>query len=219
MGLLVWIVAPAIIPRTSLHPMLVHWMLIVVGMMWQFVVALAILRRELGGLRWSSIKQRIWLNLPRDPHTGKARKVLFLWTVPAIAANVVGIFLGIRLDQAWTNWLPGFDEPSYANLGVLADPQFQGQWWILGIALTHVLFNYLFGEELLFHYFSALRFSAAIGGIAGALGVGWLGVPGVFLIPALLCLMASVGLMIQAIVPHRTPDALASSRVDREEYA
>jgi MFS transporter, SET family, sugar efflux transporter len=67
-------------------------------------------------------------------------------------------------------------------------------------------------------YFSALRFSAAIGGIAGALGVGWLGVPGVFLIPALLCLVAAVGLMIQAIVGHRTPDALAGSRVDSEEY-
>ena len=60
-------------------------------------------------------------------------------------------------------------------------------------------------------YFSALRFSAAIGGIAGALGVGWLGVPGVFLIPALLCLMASVGLMIQAIVRHRTPDSTATA--------
>lgn len=25
MGLLAWVVAPAIIPHTSLHPMLVHW--------------------------------------------------------------------------------------------------------------------------------------------------------------------------------------------------
>ena len=32
-------------------------------------------------------------------------------------------------------------------------------------------------------YFSALRFSAAIGGLAGALGVGWLGVPGVSWFP------------------------------------
>jgi SET family sugar efflux transporter-like MFS transporter len=60
-------------------------------------------------------------------------------------------------------------------------------------------------------YFSALRFSAAIGGIAGAVGVGWLGVPGVFLIPALLCLVAAVGLMIQAVVRHRTPDAASRS--------
>jgi MFS transporter, SET family, sugar efflux transporter len=51
-------------------------------------------------------------------------------------------------------------------------------------------------------YFSALRFSAAIGGLAGALGVGWFGVPGVFLVPALLCLVAAVGLLIQAIFRH-----------------
>src|SRR5215203_4950243 len=51
-------------------------------------------------------------------------------------------------------------------------------------------------------YFSALRFSAAIGGVAGALGVGWFGVPGVFLVPALLCLVAAIGLLIQAIFRH-----------------
>jgi membrane protease YdiL (CAAX protease family) len=150
MAVLAWVVGPAIIPHTSLHPGLVHWMLMVVGMMWQFVVSIAILRRELGGLHWPSIKKRIWLNLPRDPRTGKTRKVLFLWAVPAIAANVLGGFLATRLDTAWTNWLPGLDEPSYANLQVLADPHFQGQWWIVGLALTSLLFNYLLGEELLF---------------------------------------------------------------------
>ena len=51
-------------------------------------------------------------------------------------------------------------------------------------------------------YFSAIRFSAAIGGIAGALGVGWFGVPGVFLVPALLCIVAALGLLIQARVRH-----------------
>ena len=64
-------------------------------------------------------------------------------------------------------------------------------------------------------YFSAVRFSAAIGGIAGGLGVGWFGVPGVFLVPALLCIVAAVGLLIQAIVMHHTPESV---RVDSEEY-
>lgn len=52
-------------------------------------------------------------------------------------------------------------------------------------------------------YFSAIRFSAAIGGIAGGLGVGWFGVPGVFLVPAALCVVAAVGLLIQARFRHR----------------
>ena len=32
----------------------------------------------------------------------------------------------------------------------LVDPQFQGQWWILGLALVSLAFNYVLGEELLF---------------------------------------------------------------------
>jgi SET family sugar efflux transporter-like MFS transporter len=51
-------------------------------------------------------------------------------------------------------------------------------------------------------YFSAIRFSAAIGGIAAGLGVAWFGVPGVFLVPALLCIVAALGLLIQAIAWH-----------------
>jgi MFS transporter, SET family, sugar efflux transporter len=58
-------------------------------------------------------------------------------------------------------------------------------------------------------YFSAVRFAGGVGGIAGGLGVGWFGVPGVFLVPALLCILAAAGLLVQARVRHRTTDALA----------
>ena len=57
----------------------------------------------------------------------------------------------------------------------------------IGIIVAQDLYPYGIGLASSL-YFSALRLSAAIGGIAGALGVGWFGVPGVFLIPALLCL-------------------------------
>ena len=122
MGLLAWVVAPAIIPHISLHRGLVHWMLMVVGMMWQFVLSLAILSHELGGLEWPSIKRRIWLNLPRDPRTGKPRKVLFLWVLAAIAGNYFSEYLVAWLDTAWTNVLGGFREPSYVRTEALADP-------------------------------------------------------------------------------------------------
>jgi hypothetical protein len=56
-----------------------------------------------------------------------------------------------------------------------------------------------------------------MGGAAGALGVGWFGVPGVFVVPAVLCMVSAVGLLIQAMVRHRTPDALAGISVDSEE--
>jgi SET family sugar efflux transporter-like MFS transporter len=68
-------------------------------------------------------------------------------------------------------------------------------------------------------YFSALRFSAAIGGIAGSLGAGWLGVPGVFLVPAVLCIVAAVGLLIQAKVIHHTPNAPEAISVASKDSA
>jgi SET family sugar efflux transporter-like MFS transporter len=55
-------------------------------------------------------------------------------------------------------------------------------------------------------YFSAIRFSAAVGGVAGGLGVGWFGVPGVFLVPALLCIVSALGLLVQALARRRTSD-------------
>ena len=139
------------------------WTIMVVGMIWQFVVSLTVLHRELGGLHWATLKKRLWLNLPRDARTGKTRKVLFLWVVPAVAANALGGYLATRLDTAWTNWLPFLHEPSYTNIQGLADPKFQGQWWILGLAITSMLFNYILGEELLFRGVLLPRMSGVFG--------------------------------------------------------
>ena len=106
MGVLAWAVGPAIIPHTSLHPGLVHWMLMVVGMMWQFLVSLAVLRHELGGLHWPTLKKRIWLNLPRSPRTGKPRKVLFLWGPAGLrsqwSGRISGHPAGCGVDQVAT---------------------------------------------------------------------------------------------------------------------
>ncbi|HSK27970.1 MAG TPA: CPBP family intramembrane glutamic endopeptidase [Jiangellales bacterium] len=164
MGVLSFVVGPAVIPHTSIHPGLVHWVLMVVGMAWLFVVSLAVLRHELGGLRWPAVKERIWLNRPRDPRTGRPRRVLLWWAVPAIAANVAGGYLATRLDAAWATVLPAaLREPWYADPAILADRQFQGQWWILGLALVSFAFNYLLGEELLFRGVLLPRMAGAFG--------------------------------------------------------
>lgn len=150
MGVLAFVVAPAITPHTNLHPGLVHWILMVVGMIWQFVVSLVVLHRELGGLRWSAVKTRIRWNRPLSPANGRPRRVLWLWAIPAIAANVLGGILALRADEILVAVFPGLSEPWYTSMTVLADPQFEGQWWILGLTVTSLLFNYLLGEELLF---------------------------------------------------------------------
>src|SRR5512143_2143587 len=89
MVLLSWVVAPAIIPHIPLPAGITYWLLAIAGMAWQFVVALVIIYRELGTLRWSAIRQRCWLQTPRDPATDKPSAKLYLWVLPALAFNAL----------------------------------------------------------------------------------------------------------------------------------
>lgn len=77
MGLLAWVVAPFLQDRLPIHPGITFWALIIVGMTWQFVLSLIVLYRELGTLRWSAVRARIWARGPRDPHTGDVRRRLW----------------------------------------------------------------------------------------------------------------------------------------------
>jgi hypothetical protein len=42
-------------------------MLLTVGLIWQFVLVLILLRRELGSLEWRRVRDALWLRPPRDP--------------------------------------------------------------------------------------------------------------------------------------------------------
>src|SRR5574342_1377792 len=99
MALLTWVVLPAILPYSPLLPGIMYWLLVMAGMAWQFVIALVIMYRELGTLRWSAIRQRTWLQTPRDPKTGRPSWRLLWWTLPALLFNaVVGIVLAGYLN-------------------------------------------------------------------------------------------------------------------------
>ena len=168
MGLLAFVAAPALIAQSTLKAGLVYWMLMVVGMVWQFIVSVAVLRIELGTLRWSDVKARLWLNRPLNPRTGQPQRRLWWWAIPAILANTVLGSLVAGLDQAWTSALLGivpaeFVEPSYTDIATLNDPALQGQWWILGLALVSALFNYVLGEELLFRGILLPRMAGVFG--------------------------------------------------------
>src|SRR5512136_153957 len=99
MALLAWVVAPALIPYSPFAPGITFWLLMIAGMAWQFVVSLVIIYRELGTLRWSAVRQRIWLQTPRDPRTGQPNRKLFWWIVPALLfSGVVNLVIGGYLD-------------------------------------------------------------------------------------------------------------------------
>ena len=149
MALLSWVVAPAIIPYSPLHPAITYWLLTIAGMGWQFVISLVILYRELGTLRWNAIRLRTWLQTPLDPSTDQPKPRLFWWLLPAgIFAALVGYGLAgyLAAPMAWL--FPTLKPAMYMEMA--PSPEFQGQWWILGITLVSFLFNYFLGEEFLF---------------------------------------------------------------------
>ncbi|MCC6187724.1 MAG: CPBP family intramembrane metalloprotease [Anaerolineales bacterium] len=151
MALLAWVAAPALIPYSPLHPGLTYWLLMIAGMAWQFVVSLVLLYRELGTLRWSAIRQRTWLQTPREPKTDRPNPRLFWWLLPALFfSGVVGIGLARDLDAPVAWLFPALQPAPFMDNSQLASPEFKGQWGLLGILLVSHLFNYFLGEELLF---------------------------------------------------------------------
>ncbi|MCC6169165.1 MAG: CPBP family intramembrane metalloprotease [Caldilineaceae bacterium] len=151
MALLSWVAAPAIIPYSPLHPGITYWLLMIAGMGWQFVVSLAIIYCELGTLRWSAIRRRAWLQTPRDPRTGRPNPRLFWWLLPALCFSAlvnVGLIGYLNAPMAWL--FPALQPPQFTDTSQLASPEFQGQWWLLGVLLASQLLNYFLGEEFLF---------------------------------------------------------------------
>lgn len=151
MALLAWVVAPVAIPAIPLNPGITYWLLTIAGMVWQFLVSLAVLSRELGTLRWSAIRQRTWLQMPRDPITNKPSARLFWWLAPALLFSAgINLGLGGPLEAVMARILPAVKPAAYMDMSQLAAPEFQGRWWLLGLAVVSITFNYFLGEEFLF---------------------------------------------------------------------
>lgn len=152
MPILAFVVAPAISDVGTMQHAFTFWFLMIAGMIWQFVVSMIVLAQE-GALRsWPTFRDRVWLNPPRDPHTGDRRWRLLWWLIPAflfyaaIELSPLGPLLGglILIPLPFVEDLPQMD------LEMIADPQFVGAWWILAVAIVASVFNYALGEELLF---------------------------------------------------------------------
>lgn len=159
MGILGWIVAPALEPNITEDPIgaaVTRIGVLTVGLVWQFVLSMIIVRREEGDLRWSTIQQRFWLNKPRDPKTGKPRSLLWLWVVPLLVLVALEeIFVGSALSRIWVSLFPFLAEPAgFALDSVLESPEIQAQlvgaWGFLGLFFVNAVFNTVLGEEFLF---------------------------------------------------------------------
>src|SRR6266540_3282086 len=115
MGILSWVVFPAVSPDFNSDPLgasVTRIVLLTVGLIWLFVLSLIIVWKEEGDLRWATIKRRLRLNAPQDPTTGKTRRRLWLWVIPFIIGNIVwGVAITPYAEKLWVSLLPFLAEP------------------------------------------------------------------------------------------------------------
>ena len=57
--------------------------LLTIGLIWQFVLVMLPVYRERSSLRWSDLKDALWLQSPRSPTTGRIGGRLWLILIPA----------------------------------------------------------------------------------------------------------------------------------------
>lgn len=156
MGLLGWVAYPALsVGLSPLDAGLVRIKLLIAGLIWEFVLAMAILYREEGNLRLGTISRRFWLNHPKSARSGETKKSLWWWLIPFILF-VAAVEVGLRstLVNVWTGIFPFFSEPAGYDASALFTPdmraQLVGAWWLLALFVVSALFNTFLGEELLF---------------------------------------------------------------------
>ena len=159
MGILGWIVFPAVSPGFGSDPLkagVTRIGLLTIGLIWLFVLSLIIVRQEEGDLRWATVKRRLRLNAPRDPATGKTRGRLWLWLIPFLIGIVVWeLLLTPYATRLWTSVFPFFAEPPGYSMAAVFQSQeilqrLVGAWWFLGLYVVNAVFNTILGEEFLF---------------------------------------------------------------------
>src|SRR3712207_3767116 len=80
MGALAWVVAPLVAGQLDGPVPLGRALLVslTLGLIWQFVMVMVLVYRERGSLRWSVLKDALWLRVPRSPKTGRVGGRLWL---------------------------------------------------------------------------------------------------------------------------------------------
>jgi membrane protease YdiL (CAAX protease family) len=161
MGALAWVVAPLVAGGLDGPVPLIRTLLalLTVGLIWQFVLVVVLIYRERGSLRWSVLKDALWLHSPRSPKTGRVGGrlwlvvipfvVLFaaegaipiLSVIPPVASHDFNVFLGSDAGQAFMS----------------------GNWVWFAVIVASFVFNTALGEELLFRGVLLPRMQGAFG--------------------------------------------------------
>jgi CAAX protease family protein len=86
MAVLAWVVAPLLGALLGGETGFIKALLLCItaGLIWQFVLTLILVRREQGTLRFSRVRNALWLLSPRDPRSGRVGGRVWLWVIPFV---------------------------------------------------------------------------------------------------------------------------------------
>jgi membrane protease YdiL (CAAX protease family) len=126
------------------------------GLIWQFVLVLALIYREQGTLRWSVVKDALWLHRPLSPSTGRRGGRAWLIVVPLMLAVIA------------FEMIPTLPTPGDRDMGAFLESNggqsfLSGNWVWFALIVAMGIFNTVLGEELLFRGLLLPRMSGVFG--------------------------------------------------------
>lgn len=158
MGVLAWVVVPAVAgagaTRSRFSVVLLSAM--TAGLIWQFVLVLVLVFREQRSLRWSVLRDALWLGPPTN-RAGRRGGRLWWWALAVTAG--VGVLKLMPLN------LTGPVNRVFDKFLRSAEGQdlLHGNWALFALIVTLLVFNTVLGEELLFRGLLLPRMRGAFG--------------------------------------------------------
>ena len=158
MAVLAWVVAPLVADQLSGPDSLVRALLITLtgGLIWQAILTFGLVAREQGTLRFSVLKDALWLRAPRSPSTGRRGGRVWLIVIPLIVA------FGVEA------MIPGVGLVESRDMGTFlgsngGEELFAGAWGWFALVAALAVFNTVLGEELLFRGYLLPRMNGQFG--------------------------------------------------------
>jgi membrane protease YdiL (CAAX protease family) len=160
MGILAWVVGPAGAPRLSGDgnvPMAkALFIALTAGLIWQFGIVAMLVWREQHSLRWSTVREALWLRPPRSPRTGRRGGRIWWVLIPLVFLYFV------------EGLIPSLPTPGDRDLAALVQSSagesfFHGAWGWFALTVVMWVFNTVLGEELLFRGLLLPRMNGAFG--------------------------------------------------------
>jgi membrane protease YdiL (CAAX protease family) len=161
MAIVAWLVAPMLADRFAGdgHVPMAKALIVslTTGMVWQFVLVAILVGREQGSLRWSTVREALWLRSPRSPRSGRTGGRVWLVLIPLIilftAAQELLAIVPAPANREFASLIESDAGKAFLD----------GAFGWYSLILVMFIFNTALGEELLFRGYLLPRMEGAFG--------------------------------------------------------